>query len=1388
MTRHAVIQRLGLRYVAVAVFFVGAMALTWGARSWRIARVAARAAQQQEAVVSNALVRIERQFDEMQRALLARSKALAEAPEVRRALRRRNLGDPAGTEALIRLFAHLDLPEQWAVELYDTALEPVAWNGFSIPLDESPASSRFLGTFQTAIAEDSDWRQALVVWYPMRDSVRALGAVRMMRLLRARTPIQNQNLRDYSIGEVWQRGAGLPVDVRFVRPISGQAPEEGQARLLQGLDGAILGRVVVEPPLPDRLVDTARQRFDDVLAFWMTLLVFWLVAGTWVWYRNAEALEAAGRGLIGRAGVRLSLAAMAWWSARYVLLALDVPGRWQRGKAPLAPLFDPAHLASTFGGGLLRSTGDFFVTAIFCLFFALAVLDFAARVRTRRASRFEGFSALRHVQAMAASPWRLLASLFVTVLLAFGLMLALAAVARHTVLDSTLDFFAREDLFPRSLILLVFCTLLALTLSVVLLIVGLMWIVMGPSSQAGRSRLSRPWPVWALGVGILGAVSGPLLVIYTVFDVQPLVQWPAALAFLAVGFGLAAAGFVRQGGGLVWLTLRSVLLSILVMSMLLYPLFYSGLAEQQRVQMEDAAEAVEGGQDLRVKFAVREVLGDALAAPSVALALADTSSSSLRRVYFDSLATVLLRGSLLSSLGAYDASLVFLDAAGQPAGRYDASDEALGLSALEQRNAQFDMLRQMYAESGSTDALVETLTGRLDPDRFQYAGIVPVPALDGTGSVGWIMARAEPHLLLEEGNIPFLRVLLPTDYSNLYGNLSLAVFRDGVLIRSFGRDFGRYRLDEAVQQELVTRPELWRLERVKERRFQTYYRRERPRLSASPLLTPVERKVVAVRISSITTFDHLYYLLRLAVAGLLVGLPFYGVGLYLRRQAGLLPAPRVRFRDKVLNAFLVVGIIAVITVGFVGVQVVTEENDRAVQSWLRQHLQRVEETLALEAQGDEMPYRVLDRMPLDSLAARVGLDLNLYQGAALINYSRPQLVRERLIDTRLPIEAHEALSLDGYQFTFVEEKLGTFTYTAGYRALLDEQGRPHYVLSVPTLPEQERIEEERARTVAYLFGALLALMVLVMGTASLIANALARPIARLREGLEDVARGRFERVLPVETRDEVGELVQTFNAMQEQLAESRRQLAQHERQLAWREMARQVAHEIKNPLTPMKLSVQHLRRAYEDVEALGNGAPDPEREVQGRRFAHLFRRITGTLVEQIDSLARIANEFSSFARMPTRILERLDLNAVVREAVALMQEEAGADIGLHLAAEPLAVEADREELRRIYINLIKNALQALHDGEGGVTVSTQRKPARDGQAAHAYSAVTDTGLGIAPALRDKIFEPNFSTKTSGTGLGLAIARKSIEEFNGTIGFETEERAGTTFWIRLPLVE
>ncbi|MFV1980773.1 MAG: PAS domain-containing sensor histidine kinase, partial [Rhodothermia bacterium] len=313
------------------------------------------------------------------------------------------------------------------------------------------------------------------------------------------------------------------------------------------------------------------------------------------------------------------------------------------------------------------------------------------------------------------------------------------------------------------------------------------------------------------------------------------------------------------------------------------------------------------------------------------------------------------------------------------------------------------------------------------------------------------------------------------------------------------------------------------------------------------------------------------------------------------------------------------------------------------------------------------------------------------------------------------------------------------------------------------------------------FGTLLLLLLVIMATATTLARALTGPLRRLRDGMQSVAAGRVQRPIPVESRDEVGQLVETFNLMQDQLSESRRKLAQHERDLAWSEMVRQVAHEIKNPLTPMKLSIQHLRRAYEEF--------DPADSTSKGRFTAAFDRITRTVSEQIDTLVDIANAFSTFARLPRRHTETFDPNSIIREAVELTAAELKSGIRFHETPEPVCISADRDELRRVMINLLKNAVQSV--GSEGTVEVVARITAGIGDSLTAkviLCEVIDDGAGIEPDVQNRIFQPNFSTKTRGMGLGLAIAKKSVEGIGGEIGFRTLVGRGSTFWIRLPLVD
>ncbi len=1319
------VHRRARRYLQVGLLLLALLLGTGAFRVVRLAWLARHVETARQAQLDRIAARIDAELQARQHRLLVLAQRLAQHPMVRTALQtRRQQNARVCPEALVALLARQPLSERMGIEVYDVVPQRVAWIGLSMPVGTIPNTETFLQQVQVELVDDPPWRLALSLWHPVVDSLgQAIGAVRVLDVLRWQMPVENVYLDTYNRLRLWERELG--VTVQILPP--GQAVFlEGQAAYaLQALDGQ-LGTLLLGVPSAARVLRDAARRIDHFLALWATALLVWglIGLGRWVWAARTRPYHLLGRAV---------LMGLAWWGGRYLLLALDVPNRWQRGRTPLAPLFDPAHLASAFGGGMMRSIGDLLLTALFALGFALGVRRVVVEcVRQRPATPAP---ALRAVSVRLAVAGAML-----------GLVLLLGLFVRHSVFDSTLDYLTRTGLFPPRLILLVWSALLILLLALLILLEAL---------GRGSRWLGGCGPVTLRSQ--LGLVGGLTLAIvgssYALWPLDRLVPFPVALVF--VGIGLAAScRDIRWPQAGRWLTLRTLLPVPFVFSLLLYPILYTALDGQRRMQIERALEQFGQGQDPRLVFAIEQTLQE-LASDSLLATLLTGVPAAPR---LDSLMNARLRGSLLFSLtGNYGVTLFLFDRAQRPVGRYEGSPTTSGAVPQDQELPELEELWQRFHQSGAQGAFITQLSGRL------YAGLAPVQHSDGQ-LAGWVVVWTAPVSPLYGAETPFPRVLVPASFAGtIQEGLSLAEFRDGVLVRSQGQAFVRYRLDPEVMRQLRQQSVLWRYETENAHTYLSCYRR----------VDATAATVHAARIPALSLFDHLYYLLRLTLTGLLLMLAVYFGGLVYRWQKGWLPLPEAQFQDRVLNALVGVGFIAVVVVGWAGVRVLEAESRRAVQAWLRQYLDRVERTLTAIAQPGELPYQVLDRVPLDSIARRVELDLQLYRGGQLVATTRPRLVRERLIEPLMPIAAYEALYCRAQRSAFVPERLGTFAYWTGYRALLDEEGRPRYVVAVPALPEQERLEEERARTMAYLFGALLLLMFLVLLTAWLVARALVRPLARLREGMQAVARGELDRLLPVESRDELGALARTFNWMLRQLAESRERLARQERELAWREMARQVAHEIKNPLTPMKLSVQHLRRAFARHE-------DPE------KFAALFERVTTTLIEQIDTLAHIAADFSTLARLPTRRVAQVDLNEVIREAVRLMEAEASHPIELALHPAPLIVAADREELRRVYINLIKNALQALvPERPGWVRVTTRLEVEASGRRL-AYSTVEDNGRGIPEALRARIFEPNFSTKTGGSGLGLAIVRQCVLDLQGTIGFESEEGVGTTFWLRLPL--
>ena len=346
-----------------------------------------------------------------------------------------------------------------------------------------------------------------------------------------------------------------------------------------------------------------------------------------------------------------------------------------------------------------------------------------------------------------------------------------------------------------------------------------------------------------------------------------------------------------------------------------------------------------------------------------------------------------------------------------------------------------------------------------------------------------------------------------------------------------------------------------------------------------------------------------------------------------------------------------------------------------------------------------------------------------------------------------------------------------------YRSMQESESVPNYIALLDkgktigySCMVKSNYESVNSDNLLTFKNALLNLFVFIILISSFISTAVAsyvtKPIISLGQRLKTLKLGKKNQLMEWKNSDEIGILVSRYNELTEKLEESAVLLAQNERENAWREMAKQVAHEIKNPLTPMKLSIQHLE--YTTSRA------NPS------EICQLVKRASQTLIEQIDSLNKIATEFSTFAQMPKGTAEKINMNELVTNVHDLFRKRDDIDFYLNIPIDDIDVFADRGHILRVLNNLLKNAMQAIpEDRKGKIEISLYK------QSNKSIVCVKDNGMGISDEMREKVFYPNFTTKSSGTGLGLAISRDIAESLGGSLYFKTKKDEGTAFYFELP---
>ena len=471
----------------------------------------------------------------------------------------------------------------------------------------------------------------------------------------------------------------------------------------------------------------------------------------------------------------------------------------------------------------------------------------------------------------------------------------------------------------------------------------------------------------------------------------------------------------------------------------------------------------------------------------------------------------------------------------------------------------------------------------------------------------------------------------------------------------------------------------------------------------------------------------------------------------------------------ILLSFIIIGIV---TISFFRKQYDSFYSDRLLrkEKVIHTSLEYLFQQNAL--QSDAKLFSVQDNLlkfEIARLAEINASDINLYDRNGLLRVSsQPTIYEKGLVSKRMnPYTYFDLENNKGARET-VQEQIGNLNYLSTYAPIRNQQGEAVAYIGIPYFERNKEIDSEVSTFLVALMNVYVFILICAALLAYFVSNSITRPLTIISEKLRILNLNKKNEPIEWQSKDEIGVLVGEYNKMINELEQSARKLAKGERESAWREMAKQIAHEIKNPLTPMKLSIQYLQRAIDE------GNPNIEQ---------LARKVAVTLNEQIENLSAIATAFASFAKMPKAQNEFLQINDLLKSVADLFNKDEDATVLFNTEVNFATVYADKNQLISVFNNLVKNGIQSVPEGRKAFVEVLLVQD--DGWF---VISVKDNGVGIAEELKDKVFVPNFTTKSSGTGLGLAFTKQIVDGAGGTIWFEPNEVEGTTFFVRLRKME
>jgi nitrogen fixation/metabolism regulation signal transduction histidine kinase len=1110
--------------------------------------------------------------------------------------------------------------------------------------------------------------------------------------------IRNEYFTATSLESDFTKKFGTKIRLNFSESASQSLDGRIFSRELSHVDGSFAGFVYINRIPKTAYIEDLKKSFSNLQQLLFLFLIGILFFSLIKDFRYIKSQVA-----------KILITTIFIWLIRIVLFYFQFPSDFIESE-----LFNPIYFASRFGFGIVKSPGELFLTALALLINVIYIFILFRRWLAYQADLTGKYFSKIFMMILGG-----------ICLIAFPFTLrGYGAAVRSFVFDSSIKYFESASILPSFPFLIMHINVFLTSASVVIVSLIIYSFIFRTVSKWLVLKKNRIIIIVTICLLLIAGI------VFTLID-----RSGQFTLYFLLGYVLLLAFFSHQFLQKKFLADLNVILSILLFSSLsnVAMLFHKNKLLENEQQRNLTYELIKP-KDQLTNFVLNETLTSLSNNSDLVHSFIEKDTNE----NFDLIAFKLWVNSILSTEGV-NSSILLIDPYGKLLGSF-----GVGVDETDYFQRYFD------------PRLISQLTIFVNQKQYPNNIFGVIPVRENNRIVGFAALTLE--LLRNMGKSEqFNHSSTPKIFKSIQRERNpIELLPDAViynyvkndLVRIRGEDIPESRSLPTIISETLVNPEgheYWLDEKFGNRSYTTYY---------LIYYENTQQKIIAVSLEEKNFLWYVFNFFRLVFIHFLISVSI----LFLFTVILLAKGYRfhIRFKTKLFAGLLIVTIVPLIILAYYNRENSLESWNQSIRNDLKKELDIIEIHLK-DIFSNRNTIPTADE--INNIGKKLQLDFNVYLNERLIYSTQKKLYDLNFFQAGMSAVIYTDLFFNDKVYSFDFEYVGDYRYLVGFKKF-SVNGIREMLISSPTIYRHEQIQKEIAQIDAFIFGAYSFTLILIFIFGSFIVERISKPISDLTEATKKVSQGDLQVQLSTNERGEMGALIEAFNSMIADLEESRKNLAQAEREFAWKEMAKQVAHEIKNPLTPMKLSLQHLQALYKENK---------------KEFAKIFGKVSVSLVEQIEALTRITNEFSHFARMPKRNVEKCDLLDIIKEAVSLFASQTHLNFN-YVKGEEYNVNGDREELKRIFINIFKNSMQASSE-KINVNLFKDVK--------YNFINIEDNGVGISKENLEHIFEPNFSTKTDGMGLGLSLIKKIIGEMGGTIEIESEENKGTTVRIILP---